>query len=540
MKKYIVIFFLFTIISMIFIYTNNQSNYIPQKNKFDYIIIGCGPGGIQMGHFFEKNNIDYVILEKNNKAGSFFEKFPRHGKLISINKVHTGTDNPEFNLRHDWNSLLSYKSVKKPLLFKDYSSNYFPKRQHLVNYLNGFSKGLNIVYNEEINLIEKCKNNGFNYSIKSRKKTYYCKYLILATGWNRENIPNIEKGGEFIIPYGTISTNPKDYTNKRIMIIGGGNSAFETAENLLEDTQYIHLNYKSPANFAWETHYPGNLRSVNSTFIDSYLLKSMNIIDRSVSSFVEVKNEKEGLGYYFLDKAEKLYNKNYDMIISCTGFKTNTDYFHKDCVPDIVYNKLPNLTEEYESINNDHMYFAGAMMHCHDYKKSTGGFIHGFRYYCKALFKILMIKNHNKNWDDIVMFQSINFEKIAKCMLDRINNSSGLFQCFGQLFDIYLIIGDKIKMYKEVPKKYIKKIVNNNDYFSVSLEYANNAAPNPFNNEIVKNIKNMDESVFLHPVIRFKFDETVRLLESPTNEWPEKENSKKIQNWLKNCINKIK
>lgn len=39
--------------------------------------------------------------------GNFFARYPRHRKLISINKRNTGRTNKEFNMRHDWNSLLS-------------------------------------------------------------------------------------------------------------------------------------------------------------------------------------------------------------------------------------------------------------------------------------------------------------------------------------------------------------------------------------------------------------------------------------------------
>ena len=41
-------------------------------------------------------------------TGSFFDTYPRHDRLISINKRHTGKTNKEFNMRHDWNSLLSH------------------------------------------------------------------------------------------------------------------------------------------------------------------------------------------------------------------------------------------------------------------------------------------------------------------------------------------------------------------------------------------------------------------------------------------------
>jgi cation diffusion facilitator CzcD-associated flavoprotein CzcO len=36
------------------------------KNHLDYLIIGGGPAGIQLGYFLQKNGSDYLILEKGN------------------------------------------------------------------------------------------------------------------------------------------------------------------------------------------------------------------------------------------------------------------------------------------------------------------------------------------------------------------------------------------------------------------------------------------------------------------------------------------
>ena len=57
-------------------------------------------------------------------SGSFFEHYPRHRTLISINKQHTGKVNREFNERHDWNSLLSDDPA---LHFGRFSADFFPQ-----------------------------------------------------------------------------------------------------------------------------------------------------------------------------------------------------------------------------------------------------------------------------------------------------------------------------------------------------------------------------------------------------------------------------
>ena len=75
-------------------------------SRVTYLIIGAGPAGLQLGYFLDRAGLDYQILERADSAGAFFQSFPRHRRLISVNKVETGYDDPEKNLRWDLNSLL--------------------------------------------------------------------------------------------------------------------------------------------------------------------------------------------------------------------------------------------------------------------------------------------------------------------------------------------------------------------------------------------------------------------------------------------------
>lgn len=115
----------------------------------DYCIIGAGPSGLQMAYFLQRAGRDYVVFERSHAPGSFFALYPRHRKLISINKRHTGKSNSEFNLRHDWNSLLSHDSR---LLFQHYSHDFFPEADTMVRYLEDFASmlELRVQYNTAI------------------------------------------------------------------------------------------------------------------------------------------------------------------------------------------------------------------------------------------------------------------------------------------------------------------------------------------------------------------------------------------------------
>jgi cation diffusion facilitator CzcD-associated flavoprotein CzcO len=65
----------------------------------DYIVLGAGPGGLQMGAHLQAASRDYLVLERNAKPGSFFQTYPRHRIMDSFNKVNSPSNNSEHKLR---------------------------------------------------------------------------------------------------------------------------------------------------------------------------------------------------------------------------------------------------------------------------------------------------------------------------------------------------------------------------------------------------------------------------------------------------------
>jgi protoporphyrinogen oxidase len=123
-----------------------------KTQHYEYVIVGAGPGGLQLGYFFAKGGVNYVILEAEAGAGYFFRTYPRHRRLISINKVNTGRKNPVVRFRWDWNSLLT----EEQLLFKSHSEEYFPPADAMVDYLQTFAyvNQLNVLYSQRVRRIE--------------------------------------------------------------------------------------------------------------------------------------------------------------------------------------------------------------------------------------------------------------------------------------------------------------------------------------------------------------------------------------------------
>src|SRR5262249_40516319 len=110
-----------------------------------------------------------------------------------------------------------------------------------------------------------------------------CERLFMATG-RAPKLPDFE-GAELCESYDRFSTNPGDFEDQRVFIVGKGNSAFETADCLMEHTKSIHVCSPTPLRLAWKTHYVGHLRAVNNNLLDTYQLKSGNtILDAHVLS----------------------------------------------------------------------------------------------------------------------------------------------------------------------------------------------------------------------------------------------------------------
>ena len=467
-----------------------------------YVIVGAGPAGVQLGYYLRQRGADFVILERSDKAGSFFEEFPRHRQLISINKRFTGSDDPEFSMRHDWNSLLS---SDPELLFKHYDEEYFPQADSFVRYINDYvrKEDLPIRFGTTVKKISRHEG-GYTIACESGE-TYVAEVLIVATGFHRPLIPEIP-GIEHAVNYNDMCIDRKGYENQRVLIIGKGNSAFETADHLVPAAAVIHLCSPNSITMAWKSHYVGNLRAVNNTILDSYQLKSQNaVLDADIR-----KIEKTASGYH-VNFAYKHANGevevlSYDKVLCCTGYRIDTGIFDDAAAPELtIRDKYPKLTSQWESVNQPHMYFVGTLSHSRDYRKATSGFIHGFRYNARALEKLLAQRYGAESLP--VSHHERSASAVAEKILERANRSGGLWQQPGFLADFFWLEDDETVSYGiELPVDYVQERSRDLDgsIFALTLEYGDPIEGDPFCVERVhrEDAERARLSQFLHPKIR--------------------------------------
>ena len=480
----------------------------------DYVIVGAGPGGLQMAYFLEQAKRDYVVLEANATPGSFFEVHPRHRQLISINKVHNYYEEAEFNLRHDWNSLLTHDPK---LLFRNYSEELFPAADDYVKYMRDYCAHATqkVEFNTRVKRISRPSDGPFAVAAEDGR-IFHCRCLLMATGTIGEKLPVDVPGIEHAAPYSTHSLDPDVYKNKRVAIIGRGNSAFEVANHLAGAAAVVHIMVGEKVKHAWQTHYVGDLRAVNNTILDMYQLKSLHATlgmrvrritkngDRSLRLLLEDDTPN------WTHPATYDVEMDYDHVILCTGWK----YFEPSLfVPEIrpdsdEQSKYPILSTSWESTTPD-LFWIGAAMAAID-RKTASGFIHGFRYNIRSLFHLLEERYFQESLprETFPLRSAEELTTLASHVVNRLSVASGLYQQNGFLADVLLVAKNRAEHIHEVPVAHVLERADFAAYdyvFTLTLEYGFHRYPDTSaSNDFLHPSDPTDTScsAFLHPVIR--------------------------------------
>jgi len=486
----------------------------------DAIIIGAGPAGLQMAYFLQKRKVTYVILEKGDSAGVFFSEYPRQRQLISINKPNSLKVSSDNSLRFDWNSLLCSNAE---LRFTKYSDQFYPDASTYVKYLNDFAEEheLQIKYNTTV-----CSVSKVNALFEVRTacgQTFWCTQLFMACGLVEKAIPidvqnAAHKIGASLSSYGSMTLDLSYYRGKSVAIIGTGNAAFETANFLNNVTESIAM--VGPSKVAWKSHYPGHLRSKNMGFIDTLYLKMGNIIyydEYNAAQVISIQNN-------FLNHSGSQLHE----VIYCGGFQCQLAMLKDSlsCAPKLDAHGFPVLNTRFESENVNNLFFIGASMQSHDWKKGTSSFIHGFRYNIEFMDRVLHNDIHAKTF--------MNIDEVNNHIIRRINESSCLHHRHKYFCDVIVFNADAssfncfedifIPFFKEFEHMFHKHdetaITVFMDYGS-DFEWSLKQPGGNYQSDIIIPFR-CDVSKFLHPVFSINIQGKMHVYhvgESPTGQF---------------------
>jgi len=191
----------------------------------DVIIIGSGPAGLSAAAALKKKNVTPLVLEEKKQAG---DSWRRHYDCLELNSIKQLSNLP----------------------FTKMSKSYprYPTRDQMVEYFTGYEKTHDIApkYGVKVKSIEKSES---AWKIISDTEEYRARNVVIATGLNRTpkriTIEGMNEYNGEIIHSSEYKTG-KNYSGKKVLVVGGGSSASDIAKDLVEHNAQVDLSLRGP------------------------------------------------------------------------------------------------------------------------------------------------------------------------------------------------------------------------------------------------------------------------------------------------------
>jgi thioredoxin reductase (NADPH) len=231
------------------------------KAQYDIAIIGAGPAGIAGTLTAAKNGLRYLTLEQDSLGGTVFN-FPR-AKVIMTSAME----------------LPLYGKVK---LFET------SKTELLRLWMEAITRN-NIKINEQEKVVDIEKEEGV-FRIKTTKNVYTSGTILLSIG-RRGSPRKLRVPGEEKEKVAYRLLEPELIKNKRVLVVGGGDSAVENALLLADERNEVTLSYR---NDSFARLKPKNLERIQEAMREGKVRVIFNsnvkeIKDNSVIISIEAK-----------------------------------------------------------------------------------------------------------------------------------------------------------------------------------------------------------------------------------------------------------
>ncbi len=282
----------------------------------DVIIIGGGQSGLAVAYFLKKAEVHFLILDANETPGGAWT--------------------------HTWDSLKlfspkEYSSLPGWMMPKTMDT--YPTKEEIISYLSEYEKR----YEFKVRRSTKVENVTFSdnvFHIQTSKGEFSSRALISATGnWSHPYIPDypgIEsfKGDQI---HSAHYLNPEKFREKKVMVVGGGNSAAQILAEVSKVTKTIWVTKEPPeylpdhvdGRYLFELatkKYQAMLKG--ETLKEAHDLAKIVMVDsvkdareRGVLTAYEPFQEIRGQTILWKDRQE-----NVDSIIWCTGFRNDLSH----------------------------------------------------------------------------------------------------------------------------------------------------------------------------------------------------------------------
>ncbi len=187
--------------------------------QFHAVIVGAGPSGIAAALAMKEAGVSFALIDQGTSLGGTIANYPRQ-KLVMTETV----------------DLPFYGKFGRPLISKEALMEMFTEALRKAE--------IKIVHGVKVTGID---GEDGNFAVQTEKGRIRCQKVILAIG--RMGTPRkLEVPGEDLPKVTYLLLHPEQYAGKKVLVVGGGDSALEIAQMLAaEEGTEVSISYRSPA-----------------------------------------------------------------------------------------------------------------------------------------------------------------------------------------------------------------------------------------------------------------------------------------------------
>jgi thioredoxin reductase len=360
---------------------------------YPVIVVGSGPGGIQVSYALRRLGIDHALLSADPSPGGMFRKWPFFQRLLSWTKPYAPVERGgRAYERYDWNSLIADEPDLQAIMptLMDGTS-YFPSRPEMEANIAAFAERTGTVarYGCRWTATRREESaDGTTFVLETTDGEYRAPVVVFAVGVAEPFSPPTP-GIELAAHYA--DTRPAEtYADKRVFIIGKQNSGFELASGLLPWARRIFLCSPSAAKLSVNTRSLVGVRArYVQPFEDHVLGGGVSVLDASIGGIERRPDGGFNVTARPSDGGLELAIE-VEEVISATGFVTPLLDLPALGVTTFGPSHLPAQTPYWESASTPGIFFAGTIGQGSGGLKKHGqpansGAVHGARYNARCL-----------------------------------------------------------------------------------------------------------------------------------------------------------